>query len=85
MALKKTAIAVPAEVLDQVDALARQRGESRSAFITRVLRAALRARRDREITRKLDELFAAPLLPEEERRSADELAAVATAWTDERW
>ena len=58
MARHKTAIAIPEDLLAQVDAAARERDESRSAFITRVLRAALKARRDRDITRRLDELFA---------------------------
>jgi len=50
---RKTAIAVPAEILDEVDRAARARGESRSRFITRVLRLAVRARRDAEVTRRL--------------------------------
>jgi hypothetical protein len=85
MALKKTAIAVPAELLAEVDAEARRRGESRSAFITRVLQAAVRARRDREITRRLDALFADPALQDEARRTAHELDRFGTDWTDERW
>ena len=40
MPLRKTAIAVPQDVLDDVDRLARLKGESRSGFITRVLRLA---------------------------------------------
>ena len=51
----------------------------------RVLRAALRARRDREITRRLDELFADPALRDEVRRGAGDLAAAGTTWADERW
>jgi metal-responsive CopG/Arc/MetJ family transcriptional regulator len=58
MARHKTAIAIPEDLLQQVDAAARERNESRSAFITRILQAAMRAHRDREITRRLDELFA---------------------------
>ena len=42
----KTAIAVPEDLLAEVDRAARARGESRSKYITRVLRAAVRARRD---------------------------------------
>src|SRR5438105_15266360 len=55
---RKTAIAMPESLLADVDRAAQARGESRSAYITRVLRAAVRARRDAEITKRLDELFA---------------------------
>ena len=85
MAHRKTAIAVPAEVLDEVDRAARARGESRSRFITRVLRLAVRARRDAEVTRRLDALFADESLAEEQRREADDLARHAVDWADERW
>ncbi len=85
MAHRKTAIAVPAEILDEVDRAARARGESRSRFITRVLRLAVRARRDAEVTRRLDTLFADEPLAEEQRREADDLARHAVDWADERW
>ena len=85
MAHRKTAIAVPAEILDEVDRVARARGESRSRFITRVLRLAVRARRDAEVTRRLDALFADEPLAEEQRREADDLARYAVDWADERW
>jgi metal-responsive CopG/Arc/MetJ family transcriptional regulator len=82
MTRHKTAIAIPKDLLAEVDAAARARDESRSAFITRILRAAMSARRDREITRQLDALFAdeatraEQLVPAE---LADELLG------DERW
>ena len=85
MAHRKTAIAVPAEILDEVDRAARARGESRSRFITRVLRLAVRARRDADVTRRLDALFADEPLAEEQRREADDLARYAVDWADERW
>jgi metal-responsive CopG/Arc/MetJ family transcriptional regulator len=85
MAHRKTAIAVPEDVLDEVDRAARARGESRSRFISRVLRLAVRARRDAEITRRLDALFADESLAQESRREADDLARVAVDWSDERW
>ena len=43
MACLKITITVPEEIVTQVDDAARKRGESRSTFISRVLRAALRA------------------------------------------
>jgi metal-responsive CopG/Arc/MetJ family transcriptional regulator len=82
MARHKTAIAIPEDLLAEVDAAARQRNESRSAFITRVLQAAVRARRDRDITRRLDALFADPAVPLEHDGS-DELADLVLG--DERW
>lgn len=85
MALRKTAIAVPEDLLAAVDRAARARRESRSRFVTRVLRHAIRARRDAEITRRLNELFASPEFKEEYNREAYELDAIGTPWTDERW
>ena len=85
MALRKTAIAVPAELLAEVDEVARERHESRNRFVTHVLRQAVRARRDAEITRRLNELFADPALVEEERQSAAWLDAVGTDWRGENW
>lgn len=83
--LRKTAIAVPATVLDAVDEIATQRHESRSAFITRVLRAALQARHDEEITQRLREVFANPELRAEQLQSANDLESVGVDWSDERW
>lgn len=85
MALHKTAIAVPETLLADVDRAAQERGESRSAYITRVLAVAVRARRDAEITRKLDELFADVRVKKAQRRSAAALDELGTDWTDERW
>jgi metal-responsive CopG/Arc/MetJ family transcriptional regulator len=85
MAYAKTAIAVPKELLADVDRAARARGESRSRYITRILRAAVRARRDAEITRRLDELFAREALATEQRTEAAALDELGTDWTDESW
>ena len=85
MAHRKTAIAVPEEILDAVDRAARARGESRSRFITRVLQLAVRARRDSEVTRRLDELFADESLSETQRREAEERTRLGVDWADERW
>lgn len=83
MGARKTAISVPEELLDQVDRAARERGESRSRFINRVLRAAVRARHDAEVTRRLDEIFAAGDLRTELADSAEELDAEGSDWSDE--
>jgi Ribbon-helix-helix protein, copG family len=85
MAHRKTAIAVPEEILEEVDRAARERGESRSRFISRVLRLTVRARRDAEVTRRLNALFADPSLLEEQRREADELTALGIDWSSEGW
>ena len=85
MPLRKTAIAVPDDLLVAVDRAARQRHESRNRFVTRVLQYAVRARRDAEITRRLNELFAAPASAAQQSREASELDAMGTPWTDERW
>jgi hypothetical protein len=76
---------VPEEILEEVDRAARERGESRSRFISRVLRLTVRARRDAEVTRRLNALFADPSLLEEQRREADELTALGIDWSSERW
>ena len=85
MPLHKTAVTIPVDLLAQVDRAARQRGESRSRYVTRVLAAAVRARRDADITRRLNELFAADDVGDEQRRTADELGRAGTDWDDERW
>jgi metal-responsive CopG/Arc/MetJ family transcriptional regulator len=85
MAHRKTAIAVPEDILEEVDRAARERGESRSRFISRVLRLAVRARRDAEVTRRLDALFADESVREEQRRDAQELAQLGINWDSERW
>lgn len=85
MPLRKTAIAVPEELLVEVDRAARARQESRNRFVIRVLEQAVRARRDREITARLDALFAQPDLAEEQRQTAAALDEVGTSWADERW
>ena len=85
MPLHKTAVALPEELLADVDRAARERGESRSRYITRVLRAAVRAKRDADITRRLNELFADKELRKQQRRSAEELGRAGTDWADEQW
>lgn len=85
MPLRKTAIAVPDDLLAAVDRVARARRESRNRFVTRVLQHAVRARRDAEITRRLNELFAAPAVAQKQIREASELDRIGSNWADERW
>jgi metal-responsive CopG/Arc/MetJ family transcriptional regulator len=70
MPLRKTAIAVPDDLLAAVDRAARARHESRNRFVTLVLRHAVRARRDAEITRRLNEFFATPDLARQHTTAA---------------
>jgi len=85
MPLRKTAIAVSDDLLAAVDRVARARGESRNQFVTRVLQHAVRARRDAEITRRLNELFATSELAQQQSREASELDRIGSDWSDERW
>jgi metal-responsive CopG/Arc/MetJ family transcriptional regulator len=85
MPLRKTAIAVSDDLLDAVDRAARARHESRNQFVTHVLRYAVRARRDAEITRRLDQLFSDSTLVDQQRRGAEDLDALGVNWDEERW
>ena len=85
MPLRKTAIAVPDDLLAAVDRVARARRESRNRFVTRILQHAVRARRDAEITRRLNELFAAPEVAQKQSRVAYDLDRIGSDWADERW
>lgn len=85
MPLHKTAIAIPEDLLAAVDRAARARRETRNRFVTRVLQEAVRARRDADVTRRLNELFAEPELAGEQAREAAELDAAGAGWNDESW
>jgi metal-responsive CopG/Arc/MetJ family transcriptional regulator len=85
MPLRKTVIAIPDDLLSAVDRAARTRRETRNRFITRVLQEAVRARRDAEVTRRLNELFTDSDLAQEQARTASELDASGTDWEDESW
>jgi hypothetical protein len=83
--LKKTAIAIDPKLLVEIDRAARERHQSRNAFIGLVLKKAVQARCDKEITRRLDELFAEPALRSAQREGAEALDRAGDAWNDERW
>jgi metal-responsive CopG/Arc/MetJ family transcriptional regulator len=85
MALRKTAIALSDDLLSAVDRAAESRGESRNRFVTRVLQEAVHARRDAEVTKRLNELFADAGLAQEQTREASDLDGVGTDWNAERW
>ena len=50
-----------------------------------ILQEAVHARRDAEVTKRLNELFGSVELAQEQARTASELDAVGTDWSDERW
>jgi len=82
--LTKTAIAVPPDLLAQVDRTAREWGLSRSRFITAVLRRVAGARRDAELKRRVDALFAESGVRDEQLRMAQQLESAGIP-ADERW
>ncbi len=79
MAVKKFAISVPEDVMEQVDHAAAARGISRSRFIADVLRKSARARTDAEVTRRLNELFADEAVAAEQRDTATTLQGAASS------
>ncbi len=85
MATRKTAIAVPEEILREVDQAAKKGGMSRSKFITRALVAELQRRRDREIMRRLDAVHGDPRVRREQLGGAAELERAGTDWSEDGW
>ena len=85
MPTAKIAISLPEEVLAEMDGAARERGESRSGFIASILKAAMRARRRADITRRLNELFSDESVVSEQQRLTREMDAAGTDWSDETW
>ena len=83
--LKKTAIAIDPSLLAEIDKAAEERGQSRNAFIGLILKAAVRAWRDRDVTRKLDAFFADSTLQRAQRADAAKLDDAGSDWNDERW
>jgi metal-responsive CopG/Arc/MetJ family transcriptional regulator len=78
MRAKKIAISVPAEVIEEVDRAAEERRLTRSAFITDVLRRVARAKRDAEITEKINALFTDPEIVAEQKKAARDFRAVSS-------
>ncbi len=70
MPATKFAISVPTEVMQVVDRAARERGITRSRFISEVLRRVARAKNDSEISRRIDQALSDPDLVAEQRSTA---------------
>jgi predicted transcriptional regulator len=85
MPLREVAIPLSDELLSAIDKAARARRESRNRFVTRVLQEAVRARRDAEVTKRLNDLFADGEFDQEQARVASEWDAVGTDWSGECW
>ncbi|MCA9602140.1 MAG: ribbon-helix-helix protein, CopG family [Myxococcales bacterium] len=86
MTTRRTALAIPEELLEQVDEAARAKGLSRNRFVLTVLRRAIGSRKDAEITRKLNEIFADEELGRQQIREAEAFqAASGVSWDDESW
>jgi hypothetical protein len=83
VAVRKFAISVPEDVMAQIDEAAERRGITRSRFITDVLRKVARARTDAEVTRRLDEVFAAPDVAAEQRSTSQ--ALLGARIVDDEW
>ena len=74
MAVKKFALSVPPEVMDQVDEAAAERGLTRSAYLVQLLRRIAKARTDAAITRQVNALFADPEVSNEQVSTARALS-----------
>jgi metal-responsive CopG/Arc/MetJ family transcriptional regulator len=86
VAVRKIAISVPEHVLAQVDAAAAERGENRSRFITEMLVLLARARTDREISRRVNAVFADPEVAREQVQTARASSkALARVVKSHRW
>jgi metal-responsive CopG/Arc/MetJ family transcriptional regulator len=70
MRATKFGISIPTEVMKAVDRAARERGITRSRFIAEVLRRVARAKRDDEISRRIDEVLSDPALRRDQRSMA---------------
>lgn len=82
---RKIVIVIPEELLLAVDRAAQANGESRSRYITNLLRIAVKTRRDAEMTHRLNEVFADEVTAHEQRGGTEQLDDLASDWTDERW
>lgn len=68
--VKKFAISVPEDVMEQVDCAASERGLTRSGFIVRVLRRVAGARSDAEVAKRINALFEHESVAAEQRSTA---------------
>jgi hypothetical protein len=82
MAVRKFAISIPEDVMQEIDDAANARGVTRSRFISEVLRRTAKALTDADVTRRLDRLFADPSVTAEQRRTARAFRAPSNRGTE---
>lgn len=83
--MRKTAISVPASLLAAVDRAAKQRGESRSQFVQRLLAEAVRAKSEIEFTNRLNAFFAGKANRDAHQKEASAWGQLRPAWDREQW
>lgn len=84
MPVKKIAISLPESVLEAVDVLAAERGETRSRLIARILARAAGWKRDRDVTKAVDLLFEGGELAAEQSKTSEAFRS-AGPWRHAEW
>jgi metal-responsive CopG/Arc/MetJ family transcriptional regulator len=79
----RVAVSLPQPVVEAMDELAEQRGESRSHFIASLLCRVASTKRDREITAEIDALFRDPAIAAEQRETAESFLSI-SPWQTEK-
>lgn len=79
----RVAVSLPQPVVEAMDELAEQRGESRSHFIASLLCRVASTKRDREITAEIDALFSDPAIAAEQRETAESFLSI-SPWHTEK-
>ena len=85
MRVKKIAISLPPDVLAEVDRAAAEGGMSRSGFIAEILRRTARIRRDRRITRAINDFFDEEGVIEEQSGTAEAFSRDFHARAETTW
>ncbi len=76
---------IPQQLLTEIDAVAKMRGESRSRFLQRVLSEVIRASSDAKIRQRINALFEDDEIARVQRQGAEELESIKTRWANESW
>ena len=82
--MKKVTISLPETVLETVDKIASQRGESRSHVIATILSRVASVKRGRDILARIDALFGDDAIAAEQKRTADEFLR-GSPWPRGKW
>lgn len=81
----KTAISLPDPLFEKLDARARERGESRSAFLAEALRRYLKELEDAEITRLYNEHYTEEMGQEDQEWAELALGSYSEILEHEPW